>query len=177
MAQALHGEGLLIAFVIVFLGVEVDIHDQSQSDEYTWGHTALEQVPDGGGGSHSVKDQRNARRNDDAQGTGCGDQNRCKSTIIAFFNEHGDHHAADGCHGGRTGSGDGREEHRGHDGGDGRSAVHTADKDIDKVKQPPRDAAFAHELAGQNEERYGHEGKAVRGADHALGDEGQRQAG
>ena len=141
-----------------------DAHHKARQD------TGLEEVADGGAGRDAVDHERDGRRNDDADRARRGGERRGIALVIALLLHLGDHERADGRHRRRAGAGDGRVEH----GGERRDRAETAGEEADdivrEVEQALGDAAVAHEVAREHEERNRHQGEAVDAREGILCD-------
>jgi hypothetical protein len=68
----------------------------------------------------------------------------------------------------RRGAGNAREHHRCHHVGMRHAAPHPADQSLGESNEVGCDARPVHDLAGQDEERHGEEGKEVEPGEHAV---------
>ena len=183
--EGLAGANLLVASGAITIYSEDDCLNAANSDltgyDFTIDHqrdahhkarqdAGLEEVADGGAGRDAVDHERDGRRNDDADRARRGGERRGIALVIALLLHLGDHERADGRHRRRAGARDGRVEH----GGERRDRAETAGEEADdivrEVEQALGDAAVAHEVAREHEERNRHQGEAVDAREGILRD-------
>mgnify|MGYP005788702255 CR=1 FL=1 len=115
---------------------------------------------------------------DDHQ-VGWGDQHACGGRgnvdrraelgIIPFLFLQRPHGPADGSGSRRAGAGDGAEHHVGHHVGLSQGPGHPSGQDLCHVHQTDGDPAVIHDIAGQDEEGDGDQGKGVGSGKDPLG--------
>ena len=85
-----------------------------------------------------------------------------------MFDERRNQHRADGKGGGNRGAGNGTKNHAGQHAGHGQATLHTAHNALGKFNQTTRNATGFHDVAGQDEEGDGGQGKFVDRVEHFL---------
>lgn len=121
-------------------------------------------------GHAAVDDEGDARRNDDGQTRGHGNRGRGKGFVIARHGHAGDQDQAQRGHRGRAGaayrSPEGSHGHGSH----GQAAGHGAGQGFHQGHNARRDARAFHDIARQDEEGDGQEGKFGDAREKVVGE-------
>ena len=86
----------------------------------------------------------------------------------SLFAQHGDQQRAERGGVGHRRAGQRRQQHAGEDGHIAQATLDVADEHAGRVDDAARDAAGIHQLAGQHEQRHGHQREAVGAGQHVL---------
>ena len=130
-----------------------------------------EEVADGNAGGGAEKDERDARRDHDAETAGGGVHGGGELLGVAFLLHGGDHDAAHGGHGGGGGAAQRAVEEAGEDGDVGHAPLDVADQTAGNGQQGVGDGAFLHDVASHDEEGDGQQGEGVQRTVHFLCEE------
>ena len=153
--------------LIVGLGIIVDISHQRDDDaehrrqDHARHDAGNQHVADGHLRQHAVDDEHHRRRNDRPEHAAIGGQSRRKGLVVAllFHLRHHDLRHDRDLRGRRAQ--DGGDEHVGEDVDVGQPTLQRADKGHRHVDDASRNAAAVHDLADQDEQRYGDQAIAV----------------
>ena len=148
-----------------------DDHDQDADD-----HALAEHVGDGRTGQGAVQHHDDGRGNDRAQTAGDDQQTGGAVLRVALLDHVSVQHGADSDDGCGSGTGQSSEESTGDDQSHAHAAADVADEAVCKVDDTTGDAAAGHQVAGPDEEGNGHDGGGLQAAEHALCDNGRRNA-
>ena len=164
----LKGEGSLAAVAVLF-GNEVDHDHAGQAPQDTGQVAGHEQCGNRSTAGHQREGDHNVAGRDQQAGRGGGNVGGSGEVgVIAFFFFDG---ADDGTHGGsssRTGTGDCAKQHVGNHVGLCQSAGGAAGDELGQVDQADRNAAFVHNIAGQDKERDGQQAEHGNTGENAL---------
>ena len=152
----------------MLLAVEQGVDQQGADQQQSRHHGAHEQRRHRHIGDGGVDDQGDGGRDDGTQNGGDGGHGAGEGGGVAFLLHGGDGDAADGGSGGHARAGDGAEQAGGHHRHHGQSALDVADKGIGHVNELVGDAA-GHQVARQNKERNGQQGRGVHAGEQLLG--------
>ncbi len=149
-----------------------DEHDTGKDDHCKDApeDTGREHVRNGAADECAVNDHDDARRDDGAETARHGHETG--GLRFGVFNLlHGRiDHRADGDGRGRAAAGERGEERAGENGRIGQTAADAAGENVGKVHDFAVDAAGGHQVAGENEQRDGHERERVHARVQALCD-------
>ena len=163
--------GPLFLVSIVQSFQDQDDHDQDADD-----HALAEHVGDGRTGQGAVQHHDDGRGNDRAQAAGDDQQTGGAVLRVALLDHVSVQHGADSNDGCGSGTGQSSEEGTGDDQSHAHAAADVADEAVCKVDDTTGNAAAGHQVAGQDEEGNGHDGGGLQAAEHALCDNGRRNA-
>ena len=152
----------------MLLAVEGGVQAQGDTDQDAGDEASHEEGADGSTGSHAVHNHGDGGGDNDADGTSSGSDGAGVVLVIILLEHAGDSQTTDSSHGSRAGTGNSSEEHAGHDGDQGKTAVFPAQEGVSDVEQTAGNTAGCHQLAGQHEERHGHQGERVGTGYQAL---------
>ena len=123
---------------------------------------------------HGVEDHRDRRRNNHRDRARRGDQAYREALAVTVLGEGGKKQAADRNHGADRGVRHGAKQFRRRHSRHGKRPAYAADDRHHPVDDAIGDAAAAHDLAGQDEERHRQQRKVVEAAEHIGLDDLQR---
>ena len=169
------GRGVLVALEAVPLRQQVGGHDHREGhdeagDEPCGKHGGHRQVPE-----DRVDDHRVGRRDQDADGAPGRSRRRSVIPGIAVADHRRDEDGAHGGDGPRPGTGNGREERAGEDGGDAEAAVDAAHKLLHHVDDLLRDVPELHERARDHKTGDGEQREQVQAVKKRVVDDRQGQ--
>ena len=131
-----------------------DVRHESKRQKrprYDAGH---EQLSDGFIGDGTVKDHRNGRRDENAEGTAGSDRADDELSVIAALQHFRDRHRTDSDRSRHGGAGDRRKDRTGENSRDAKTAGKMAHPLAAKLEKPAADLARQHDLAHQDIERH-----------------------
>ena len=161
---------------LFLVGIVQSFQDQDDHDQDADDHALAEHVGDGRTGQGAVQHHDDGRGNDRAQAAGDDQQTGGAVLRVALLDHVSVQHGADSDDGCGSGTGQSSEEGTGDDQSHAHAAADVADEAVCKVDDTTGNAAACHQIASQDKEGDGHDGGGLQAAEHALCDNGRRNA-
>ena len=144
------------------------INHQQQTDHQTRYNSGKKQIADRSAGSHTVHDERNTWRNDNAKTAGNCHNRSGECQIITKRGQNRDRHTSDRGNGRRSGTGD-RTIEEACDDNRTRHTRSKFSKEIGKdIKQLLGDSSLCHDDTGENEHRNCQQGEGIESSEHGT---------
>ena len=155
----------------ILLDVDVGVNEHENSHQNAWTEAGQEQRADGNLSQNSVRNHADARRDDLPQRTGRGGGGKAEILVIAILLHFRRHDAADSCGRRRGRTGNRREERAGENRHIGESALRFAAEQVDEIDEFLAQAAVAHQVTAEDEQRNRHQLIGGHAGKHRLADD------